>query len=109
MDVDRVSACIRFSQDTGKGAWKVVEVAAEGTVGALEEWREAQTRLYTELSSQLKELWAGSKSAEVEPSPIQTAEQHWCLEHDMAFSRRTGKNGNEWFSHKASDGGWCRE
>ena len=50
MKVDRVRACIRYSQDTGKGAWKVVEVGAEGTVGAQEGWRQAQAKLYSELN-----------------------------------------------------------
>ena len=35
MNVDRVSAIIRYSQDTGKGAWKVLEVGAEGTVDVI--------------------------------------------------------------------------
>ena len=32
MKVEKVSANIRYSQDTGHGAWKVIEIGAEGTV-----------------------------------------------------------------------------
>ena len=109
MNVDRVSACIRFSQDTGKGAWKVVEVGAEGTVDGQEGWQQAQARLYAELSAQLKELWSSGRAPDGEAILLQATEEHWCREHDTAFTRRTGKNGSAWFSHKAPDGSWCRE
>ena len=105
MNVDRVSAIIRYSQDTG---W--VEVGAEGTVDAQEGWQQAQSRLYAELSNQLKELWTGGcKGVDTELSGASTAQAHWCQEHDSAFTRKTGKNGSEWWSHKAPDGSWCRE
>ena len=29
MEVNKISATIRYSQDTGKGSWKVVELGAE--------------------------------------------------------------------------------
>ena len=32
MKVEKVSATIRYSQDTGKGSWKVVELGAEASV-----------------------------------------------------------------------------
>ncbi len=32
MKVEKISANIRYSQDTGKGAWKVIELGAEATV-----------------------------------------------------------------------------
>ena len=110
MKVDRVTASVRFSQDTGKGAWKVIEVGAEGTVDDQEGWQQAQSELYTELSTQLKELWAsGCKGVSTEPSPTTVAQEHWCQEHDTAFTKKTGQNGSEWYSHKAPDGSWCRE
>ncbi len=110
MNVDRVSAIIRYSQDTGKGAWKVVEVGAEGTVDTEEGWQGAQARLYAELSTQLKELWAGGcKAVDTEPPPTLSAQEHWCEEHDSAFTKKTGKDGGEWWSHKVADGKWCRE
>ncbi len=34
MEVNRISANIRYSQDTGKGGWKVIEIGAEGSVDA---------------------------------------------------------------------------
>ena len=57
MKVEKVSANIRYSQDTGKGAWKVIELGAEGSVGAEEQWQAAQRLLYAELGKQLKALW----------------------------------------------------
>jgi len=44
MKVDRVTASVRFSQDTGKGSWKVIEVGAEGTVDSQEGWQQAHRR-----------------------------------------------------------------
>ena len=58
MKIDRVTATIKYSQDTGKGAWKAVEVGAEAAVDTRETWQAAQARLYSELGQQLKALWA---------------------------------------------------
>ena len=58
MKVTTVSATIRYSKDTGQGAWKVAEVGAEATVEDNETWTEAQAHLYAELGCQLKALWA---------------------------------------------------
>ena len=57
MKVEKVSATIRYSQDTGKGAWKVVELGAEGSVDAREQWQAAQAFLYAELGKQMRQLW----------------------------------------------------
>ena len=67
MRVTTVTATIKYSQDTGKGAWKAVEIGAEGTLDAEEHWQQAQAFLYAELSQQLKSLWAnanGSKGSQ---------------------------------------------
>ncbi len=45
MKVEKVSATIRYSQDTGKGAWKVIEIGAEGSVDTRENWQAAQAYL----------------------------------------------------------------
>ena len=130
MKVEKVSATIRYSQDTGKGAWKVIEIGAEGSVDARENWQSAQAYLYAELGKQMKTLWAngssngattevnGSGGAEShgeavpEPEPGPTSREgseHWCPEHQAAFTRKNGKGGESWWSHKAPDGSWCRE
>jgi hypothetical protein len=49
---------IKYSQDTGEGAWKAVEVGAEAAVDARETWQTAQARRYAEPGQQLKALWA---------------------------------------------------
>ena len=36
MKVDRITAQIRYSQDTGHGVWKAVEIGAEATVDGKE-------------------------------------------------------------------------
>ena len=131
MKVEKVSATIRYSQDTGKGAWKVIELGAEGSVNAREQWQSAQAFLYAELGKQMKSLWANGSAngtpnhagAEVngpddaesrfpgpaEPEPTQTPREHWCEEHQAPFTQRKGKDGKSWWSHKAPDGSWCRE
>ncbi len=58
MIITTVSATIRYSQDTGKGAWKVIEIGAEGSVDARENWKSAQAFLYHELGQQMKVLWS---------------------------------------------------
>ena len=55
MKVDRVSANIRFSQEI-QGTWKSVELGAEATLTPNEDWHEAQTRLYAELTTELRSL-----------------------------------------------------
>ncbi len=128
MKVERVNASLRYSQDTGKGAWKVIELGAEGTVDARENWQSAQAYLYAELGKQLKSLWTNGigATAEVngaggaeshgeavpEPGPDPTSREgseHWCATHGVAYTQKNGKDGSTWWSHKAPDGGWCRE
>ena len=58
MQVDKVTATVKYTQDTGKGAWKSVELGAEATVAPGDAWRVAQANLYRDLGCQLKTLWA---------------------------------------------------
>ena len=102
MKVTTVSATIRYSQDTGKGAWKVIELGAEGSVDARENWQGAQAYLYAELGKQLKTMWLTNGQ---EPGP--TTHEHWCEEHQVAFERREGKHGT-FYSHRLGEG-WCNE
>ncbi|KKN74969.1 hypothetical protein LCGC14_0384710 [marine sediment metagenome] len=41
------------------------------------------------------------------------AEQHYCEEHQVKFTRRTNKKGEEWYSHpievNGQTVGWCNE
>ena len=50
MKVTTVSANIRYSKDTGQGAWKVIELGADATVDANETWQQAQASLYQQLN-----------------------------------------------------------
>ena len=43
MKVDKVTATIKYSQDTGKGAWKAVELGAEATIDANDAWQAPST------------------------------------------------------------------
>ena len=63
MKVEKISATIRYSQDTGKGAWKVVELGAEATISDREHWKQAQSELYYQLGDQLRQLWHNGTSA----------------------------------------------
>ena len=60
MKVTTVTATIKCRQDTGKGAWKAVEIRADATVDVTETWQHAQAHLYAELGCQLKALWSNS-------------------------------------------------
>ncbi len=76
MKVEKISATIRYSQDTGKGAWKVIELGAEATISDREHWKQAQSELYYQLGDQLRTLWSngsnnGSASALSGPEPAE--------------------------------------
>jgi hypothetical protein len=123
MKVTTVSANIRYSRDTGQGAWKVVELGAEATIDGKEGWKDAQASLYADLGQQLKTLWAngnGRKATEApeypteapsQPEPTQTPPlppEHYCQQHQTEY-RRYERDGRVWYSHKTGDGKWCRE
>ena len=121
MKVDRVTATIKYSQDTGHGAWRAVEVGAEGSVDAKENWQVAQASLYGQLSKQIKVLWTNGQKpqdgaqepteAASDPEPPETPTQppeHYCLEHQREF-KRYSRGENVWWSHKTAEGRWCRE
>ena len=69
MKVDRITAQVKFSQDTGHGAWKAVEIGAEATVDERERWSEALAHLYVDLGRELKTLWANGNGQKPHPSP----------------------------------------
>ena len=120
MKIDRVTASIKYSQDTGKGAWKAVELGAEASLDPKDTWQAAQHQLYGELSQQLQKMWSNGKTAqngaETAVQPPQATEQppapetpvHWCQEHQTPFKRHS-RGENVWYSHKGPDGKWCRE
>ena len=39
MKVERISANIRYSQDTGHGAWRVIELGVEASISDKEQWK----------------------------------------------------------------------
>jgi hypothetical protein len=132
MRVDRISAHVRFSKDTGQG-WKTVELGAEASLDPDEDWTLAGQGLYALLSAQLREVWGWGQNApnpepsqngpekpgaptwaelESYPSPTPREErppprEHWCPLHQVDF-RRYERDGQVWYSHKASEG-WCKE
>ena len=71
MIVDRVSATIRVSRDTGDG-WRTLELGAEGTilVDAGETIESGINALYAELHTQLYALWGTVQTAT--PQPVAT-------------------------------------
>ena len=127
MKIEKVSANIRYSQDSGKGSWKSVELSAEASIDQRDNWKQSQSELYFELGAQLRSLWSSGTSngtgavvnrpdaAETaiepppKPEPIRPPREHWCAEHQAAFTQRKGKDGGGWWSHQATDGSWCRE
>ncbi|MCZ6866209.1 MAG: hypothetical protein O7E55_02610 [Chloroflexi bacterium] len=121
MQISKISALVRYSQDTGKGAWKVIELGAEATVSDHEHWKVAQSELYYQLGDQLRQLWNNGTDAalnsqngaesHVEPptasEPTLMPRPHWCQPHDQEWKRRT-KDGTVWYSHRQGKG-WCNE
>ena len=121
MKIEKVSATIRYSQDTGKGAWKVIELGAEATISDREHWKQVQSELYYQLGDQLRQLWHngtgaalnGASGAEISVErpaatvPTQEPREHWCYPHNLEWKRRT-KNGVVWYSHRQGSG-WCNE
>ena len=57
MQVNTVTASVRFSKALGDGCHKTVELGAEAAVGKGETWDQAQQALYTALGQQIKALW----------------------------------------------------
>ena len=119
MKVERVTATIKYSQDTGKGAWKAVELGAEATIDANDSWQVSQHQLYGELSQQLHKLWANGKTAQngsesaVQPiskpesPPAREQPEHFCQEHSVPF-KRYARGESVWYAHKTGNT-WCRE
>ncbi len=124
MKVKKITATVRYSQDIGKGAWRVVELGAEASVSDREFWKQAQSEFYCQLGDQLRQLWhngtgaalngAGGAESHVEPptepAPVSgsaTRLEHWCDQHQTEWKRRT-KNGVVWYSHRHGKG-WCSE
>ena len=125
MKVDRITAQIRYSQDTGHGAWKAVEIGAEATVDGREHWSAVLSQLYAELGSELKRLWANGNGKPQESAqdgaertvaapqateqPVQpNGSNHHCQQHGVLF-KQYHRGNNSWYAHKAPDGKWCRE
>ena len=91
------------------------------TVDAKDNWHQAQHQLYGELSQQLHKLWANGKTAQnVSQSQVEAAQvpeltatppeppEHYCREHQTKY-KRYSRGENLWWSHKTSDGRWCKE
>jgi hypothetical protein len=121
MKVNLVKATLKYSQDSGKGAWRTVEIGAEATVDEREQWEAALANLYADLGKELKTLWAGGVKAENghsapveaaeghnEPEPVPAAPTHYCQEHQTEF-RRFERGGQVWYSHRMADGKWHNE
>ena len=119
MKVTTVSATIKYSQDTGKGAWKAVELGAEATLDDKESWTEAQASLYQQLGYQLKNLWANGTTAQNGPQsavqPISKPEspapeppaENFCQQHGVPFKQYSRGN-STWYAHKTGNT-WCNE
>ncbi len=108
MKVTTVSANVRYSKVQADGAWKSIELSAEASLNAKEEWQEAQAELYSQLGQQLKTLWSNGGAKVESPDPPQER-PHWCPEHQDEFKAKTGPHG-EFYSHRINGtNGWCNE
>ena len=115
MRVTTIKAMLRYSQDTGKGSWKSLEVGAEAELAPNEDWHTAQYGLYRQLGEQMRVLWVngkGQNSPESHPPPASTPSapqhpEHWCTEHNTEF-RKYSRDGRTWYAHRAGNQ-WCKE
>jgi hypothetical protein len=129
VNVSKVTATIRYSQDTGKGAWKSLELGCEASITEREDWQKAQATLYGQLAQQFKALWsqngttpqgsseghqANGERSSVPSNPdgsdgSQQTPPHYCQEHGVPFKARTGQYG-EFYSHQIKGTKeWCNE
>lgn len=63
MQIDRITATVKYSQDTGKGCWKSLELGCEASLDGRENWQAAQAALYGQLAQQFRELWQRNGTA----------------------------------------------
>jgi hypothetical protein len=113
MKVTTIAASVRFSKAIGGGQHKTIELSAEAAIDGKEAWAEAQASLYHDLGQQLKALWPTSGQAISGAQARNNGSHadtpaHYCHEHKTEY-KRYGKSGKVWYSHKSSDGKWCRE
>ncbi|HZA22488.1 MAG TPA: hypothetical protein VFA32_07775 [Dehalococcoidia bacterium] len=124
MRVTQIEAHVRYSADTGRGAWKTIELAAQASIDSAENWEGALSCLYDSLVAQFRDKWQNGPAqpatnghpADPETTPphenpamaTTEANQHFCQVHQTLFRRRNGRDGGAWWSHKVPDG-WCRE
>jgi hypothetical protein len=101
MNVNKVTATVRYSQDSGKGAWKSLELGAEASINEKEDWMKAQVALYGQLAQQFKALWSanngrtpaeGHQEAAVVPVQASTNGNHalHCLKNTLRVPRNIG-------------------
>lgn len=111
MKITTISASVRYSKPLSDGAWKAVELSAEGTLGPNDEWHQAQAALYAELGQQLRTLWTSKANGNGQPSngttKTEDSAEHYCQEH-LAEFKRYEKEGRVWYAHKAGQK-WCKE
>ena len=104
MKVTVVTANIRYSRSLPDSSWKTIEVGAEASLTASEEWQTAQATLYEQLGQQLKTLRSAKANGQANGNG---QSEHYCIEHSLPFKRHS-KDGKTWYSHKQGSG-WCRE
>jgi hypothetical protein len=108
MRVTTINATIRYSQDTGKGSWKSLELGAEADLGPNEDWHTGQQELYRQLGARMRVLWANGTGKTDHQETPPSKREHWCETHQTEFKKFT-KDGRVWYSHQAHDGKWCKK
>jgi hypothetical protein len=125
VNVTKVTATVRYSQDTGKGAWKSLEIGVEASINEREDWQKTQAHLYSDLAKQFKALWSANgvtthqegHQTDAQPSSAlsspddssQRTDTHYCQDHGVPFKARNGQYG-EFYSHQIKGTRqWCNE
>ena len=94
MNINTISANVRFSKRTDEGTHVTIELGSEATLTPEEaqDWKQAQADLYTDLTEQIKTLWpkkANGNNGQTASSNNAQASQsaHYCQEHEAEFKR----------------------
>ena len=119
MNIQKITASVRYSAALPDGQHKTLELGAEALLQPGDSWEQSQAALYKALGAQLRTLWASNGTPHAAPTPqavqdrptsapAPTVPAHYCKAHGKPHQRHE-KGGKVWYSHKAPDGSWCNE
>lgn len=129
MIIKQIEIRRRKSQDV-QGIWRTLELGIVAEVEHMETVQAAWEAATAAMDAQWAAMWGNPAAQDPAPAPapapasvpntpplpapVQAPAQpaappeHWCSEHNTAYTKKTGRDGSTWWSHKTADG-WCNE